>query len=189
MRLIIAIVFSLILMDSDAQIYSAPVFAPGNISPVSNNYFHSNRLKLNDSIPIKKWSFNTFSGLSTGFSFWKGGYASSVSVPIGLQLTRSLNNNLFAFGAVSVAPSYINFNQSFIHSDFSKIPGNSSSFMRNNNLGLYSRAELGLGYINDERTFQISASFGIEKNNYPFYMMGQPMNNNRNPVFIPSRNK
>ncbi len=186
MRLIIALVFLLMLKDSDAQTNMAPVFVPGNISGVSNNYFNPGRLKLNDSIPLKKWSFNTFSGLSTGFSFWKGGSASSVSVPFGLQLTRTLNNNLFAFGAVSVAPSYINFNQSFINSDFNKIPGNASSFMRNNNLGLYSRAELGLGYINDERTFQISASFGIEKNNYPFYM-GQQMNTNRNPVFIPSR--
>jgi hypothetical protein len=51
-----------------------------------------------------------------------------------------------------------------------------------NNFSLYSRAEIGLSYINDDRTFQISGSIGVERN--PYYMpmfaprYGNSINNN-----------
>src|SRR6218665_753464 len=63
-------------------------------------------------ISDKKWSLNHFATVNTGFSFFNGGSASMVSVPVGLQLTRKLNENLYAFAAVSGGPAYTNFNGS-----------------------------------------------------------------------------
>jgi hypothetical protein len=54
-----------------------------------------------------------YTGISTSFSFFKGGNATIVSAPLGLQLNRRLNNNLFAFAGVSAAPSYVNFRSSY----------------------------------------------------------------------------
>ncbi|MGI8638034.1 MAG: hypothetical protein ACR2KZ_21770 [Segetibacter sp.] len=118
----------------------------------------------------KKWFFSKYSGISTSFTFFKGGNATVVSAPVGLQLNRRLNNNLYAFAGVSVAPAYVNFNRSFMTTDATKFNGNNNLF-KSSSLGIYSRAELGLQYINDDRTFSISGSIGVERNNYamPFY--------------------
>lgn len=116
----------------------------------------------------KKWFLNSYSGISAGFGFFNGGNASIVSAPVGLQLNRRLNDNLYAFAAVSVAPSYINFNHPFLNSDISKVYQNNGLF-RSNNLGAYSRAELGLMYINDAKTFSISGSVSVQQGNFPVY--------------------
>ena len=50
-----------------------------------------------------------------------------------------------------------------------------SIFSTPGSVGLYSRAELGLQYINDERTFSISGSIGVERSSYPVL----PYNNTR----------
>ncbi|MEJ0104144.1 MAG: hypothetical protein WDO19_16970 [Bacteroidota bacterium] len=114
----------------------------------------------------KKWSVSSYSGISTGFTFFNGGNANFISAPIGLQLNRRLNNNLFAFAGISAAPAYVNFSHSFITSDINK--GNpNNSFFRSNSFGAYSRAELGLMYINDARTFSVSGSIGVERSSYP----------------------
>lgn len=136
----------------------------------------ANNIRLNDSALNKKWSFNKYTGLSTSFSFFKGGSASVVSAPIGLQLNRRLNNNLFAFAGVSVAPSYINFNQAFINGGSSKFNQN-NSFFKGSNVGVFSRAQLGLQYINDDRTFSISGSVGVERSNFPM------------PAYFPANNQ
>ncbi len=118
----------------------------------------------------KKWFFSKYSGISTSFTFFKGGNATVVSAPVGLQLNRRLNNNLYAFAGVSVATAYVNFNRSFMTTDATKFNGNNNLF-KSSSMGIYSRAELGLQYINDDRTFSISGSIGVERNNYamPFY--------------------
>lgn len=130
----------------------------------------------NDSTGTRKWSLHKFSGISTSFIGWKGGYAAVLSAPIGLQLNRAINNNVFAFAGVSVAPSYVNFHQAFMSTDVNKsLPGN--SYLRGtNSFRLYPRAEVGLSYTNDERTFQISGRLSVERNQY------------RMPLFIPYNN-
>lgn len=136
---------------------------------------------FSDSLSTKKWSLNKYSAISTSFIGWKGGSATSLSVPIGLQLNRRINNNLYAFAGVSVAPSYINFNQSFVNNNKAL---QANSFMyRPNNFGVYSRAELGLMYTNDEHTFQISGSFGVERRQFPqFGDFQQPLRVNKQPM-------
>src|SRR3712207_1698471 len=120
--------------------------------------------RVNDSAFKKKWFVSKYTGLSTSFSFFKGGSASVFSVPVALQLNRRLNNNLYAFAGITAAPSYVNLRSSFLNTDFSKT-GRQNSFNQAG-LGLYSRAELGLQYINDDRTFSISGSIGIERSDF-----------------------
>ena len=166
----------------------AQTFVPGSF--INNNYRGNfyNPVTMKDSTGQRKWSVTKYSGISTGITFFKGGSATFFSVPLALQLNRRLKNNLFAFAGVSVAPSYVNFNQSFLAGNFSKASVN-NPFFNSSNAGLYSRAELGLQYVNDERTFSISASLGIEKSSYalPYYT---PSNiKNSNPVYTHADNR
>lgn len=128
-----------------------------------------NSIRANDTAAKKKWFTSSYVGLNTSFSFFKGGNATVVSAPVGLQINRQLNNNLFAFAGVAVAPAYINFNQRFLTQPADK-NFQQSSFMKNNSLGIYSRAEVGLMYVNDARTFSISGSIGVERGSYPMMM-------------------
>ena len=139
---------------------------------------------LGDILSTKKWSFSRYSGISTSFTFFKGGNATIVSTPIELQVNRMLNNNLYAFANILVAPAYINFNRSFITTGFNKTnPGN--MFSGPNSLGVYSAASMGLMYINNDKTFSISGSISMEKNSYsmlPLY----PTNTSRPIPFRPA---
>jgi hypothetical protein len=135
---------------------------------------------VNDSISKKKWSLSKYSGISTSFSFFRGGNATVVSAPFGLQLNRRLNNNLFAFAGISAAPAYVSFNRSFMAADLNKANQN-NPFYKANSLAVYSRAELGLQYVNDEKTFSISGSFGVERSSYPAYQYNR-FNGTQNQV-------
>jgi hypothetical protein len=128
-----------------------------------------------------KWFFSSYRGLSTSVSFFKGGNASVFSAPMGLQLDRRLNNNLYAFANVTVAPSYISINPSYLsclNKNLTNSPFNQNSF------GLYPAASFGLMYINDAKTFSISGSISAERSMYPgvpYY----PMNGRtQSPVFL-----
>jgi len=145
---------------------------------LAQNNFH-------DSASNKKWSLNKFGGISTSFSFFRGGNATVVSAPIGLQLTRKLNNNLYAFAAVSVAPAYVNFNRSFLSSNANKGFQN-NSFLKSNSFDMYSRAEMGLMYINDNKTFSISGSISIERSSYPMFPVNQINNTKQNSFPAPN---
>lgn len=139
-----------------------------------------------DSIAQKKWFFSTYSAVSTSFNFFKGGNATVVSMPVGLQLKYRLNNNLYAFAGVSAAPAYINFNRSFLSADISKT-GQSNPFLKSgSSFGIYSRAEMGLMYINDQKTFSISGSFGIERSSYPVFPYNKINTLQPNPVVSPN---
>ena len=118
----------------------------------------------------KKWTFSKYVSLSASYSFFRGGNAATVAVPVGVQLSRSLTNNLFAFAGASLAPAYTRFNTTLLPADFIK-NGAANPFSQTGRLGMYSKAELGLGYTNDARTFTISGSIGIERNSYamPYY--------------------
>lgn len=119
----------------------------------------------------KKWFFSKYAGISTGFMAFRGGGGSFLSAPVGVQLYRQLNNNVYAFAGLSVAPSLFNYTTPFYQPK--------TSFMNANNLGVYSSAHMGLMYINDDRTFSISGSIGV--GNYygrsPYY---GPVNAPRN---------
>ncbi|MBS1598824.1 MAG: hypothetical protein JST75_11425 [Bacteroidetes bacterium] len=115
----------------------------------------------------KNWFFTRYGGITTGFSFYKGGSATFLAAPIGLQLNRKINNNVYAFAGISGAPAFVNFNNAFINSSVNK--SYPSILSTSNGFGMYSRAEIGLMYVNDARTFSISGSIGVERSSSPIY--------------------
>jgi hypothetical protein len=123
----------------------------------------------------KKWSLQPYAGFSTTFSSFRGGSASILSVPLVLQLTRQLNNNLYAFAGIYAAPSYVNFNRAFMNTPMGKF--------NSGNMSLYSGVEGGLMYINDQRTFSISGSIRVEQNNFPAYPYYNPNNLQKQPFY------
>jgi hypothetical protein len=143
---------------------SAQSFFPGSL-PYQRWYPGTSPwAQLDSNVAVKKkWSLQPYGGLSAGMLFWKGGNASYLSAPIGLQLTRSLSPRVFAFASVSAAPSLVRFGQL-------AAPKNAGlqGMYKPYQLGVYSRAELGLGYTNEAHTFQITGSIGIQRNDYPF---------------------
>ena len=144
---------------------------------------NSNRALENN--PNKKLFFSSYKSISTSYMFFNGGSAFVVAAPIGMQLNYKLNNNLFAFAGASVAPAYVNFNRSFISSDINKMyPYNG---LRSNGVGLYSRAEMGLMYVNDARTFSISGSIGVERSSNPFLPYQQTNAARSNHLITPNR--
>ena len=183
MRTLVLVTILLISVTS----LHAQQFLPGSF--IDNNYRGGmlNKVYQSDSsAKKKKWFFSNYSGISTSFTSFKGGTATVVSAPIGLQLNRTINNNLYAFAGVSVAPAYVNFNRTFMTTDANKFNLNNNLF-KSSSLGIYSRAELGLQYINDDRTFSISGSIGVERNTYvmPFYNQ----NNNARSTNLISANR
>jgi len=177
-RLLIVILISSIAVK--AQTSSAVSLMDSIQNGPSLNSNHSLESNLN-----KKWFFSSYKSISTSYNFFNGGSAFVIAAPIGLQLNYKLNNNLFAFAGASVAPAYINFNRSFISSDVNKLYPNNG--FRSNSVGLYSRAELGLMYVNDARTFSISGSFGIERSNNPFFAYPQTNAARSNHLITPNR--
>jgi hypothetical protein len=102
-----------------------------------------------------------------------------------LQLNRRLNNNLYAFAGVSAAPAYINFNRAFLSPGIDKL--NPANGFKSNGFGLYSRADLGLMYINDARTFSISGSVGVERSGNPVLLYQQRNPAASNSLLTPGR--
>lgn len=175
MRVFIAIVMMLCLTAAKAQSVISNSWMPGMYgAPFTRT------IPLHDS--SSKWSFSKYASLSMGYSFYKGGSASFISAPVGIQLNRKLNNNLYAFTGVSVAPTYINFNSTFIPNNSNKLQN--SFFTKGNQLAMYGRAELGLMYVNDARTFSISGSIGVERSSAPVYYSAPA--SRQNPAFIPA---
>lgn len=100
----------------------------------------------------KKWFLTKTIGISTAFTSLGGTF---LSTPVGIQLNRQLTNNVYAFAALTVAPTFMQYNSPFYQ----------------NKLATYSAAHLGLMYVNDEKTFSISGSIGVSRNNYnPYYL-------------------
>jgi hypothetical protein len=180
MRTFLFICLLLCLTTSQAQTFLPGSFIDYNYRGNRFNSFNSKDSALSN----KKWSLNKYTAISTSFTGWKGGYATVISAPIGIQLNRAITDNVYAFAGLSIAPSYVNFHQSFMNTNFNKATSN-SIFYKPNNFNLPARAEIGIGYTNDEHTFSISGSVGIEKNSYPmqFYVpYNSTVNNNNTPV-------
>ncbi len=150
----------IIALIVSATVLKAQTFLP--LSYINNTY--GGRLAANthfNDSSQKKLFFTSFSGISTSYSFYKGSHATFFAAPVSLQLNRRLNNNLYAFAGITVAPAYVNFNRSFMSADVTIAALNASGPY------MYSGAALGLQYINDERTFSVSGSISVENNNYP----------------------
>ena len=130
----------------------------------------------------RKWFLTSYTNIGIGFNFFNGSTATVVSAPVGLQLNRQLNNNLYAFTGVSLAPTYINFNRSFLSSGVKPYTGNGS---KSDNFGLYSSVNVGLMYVNDARTFSISGSVGVARSSYPV-LLYPPANMQRINSFTPT---
>lgn len=160
----------------------AQMYLPGSFLDYSYRGNPANNIHFGDVASQKKWSLTKYSNISTSFSFFKGGNAMIIAAPMGLQLNRRLTNNLYAFAGVSIAPAYISLHSSFMNPGADKM--NAGSRFNSNSLGLYSRAELGLMYVNDERTFSISGSVGIERSNSPMPVFA-PLNVNQNKPALP----
>lgn len=173
---ILLMFFFFVTVKSQTVVSPAVRFYPQQ-SAINNGHLH-------DSLSVPKWFFSKYSGLSTSVSFFKGGNASIFSAPMGLQLNRRLNNNWYAFANVSVAPSYISINPSYLSGFNKNFPNNR---FQQNSLGLYPAASLGLMYVNDAKTFSIFGSVSAERGYYPgmpFY----PSNNvAQPPLFMPAR--
>jgi hypothetical protein len=175
------IIFSALLICTISV--DAQTVVPVSIMDYMRPLMFGRNIPETDSTTNKKWFVTSSAGISTSISFFKGGHATAIAVPLTLQLNRRLNNNWYAFAAVSAAPAYINMFGNY------GVPGklsSSSNFMQPGNLGIYSRAELGLMYVNDAKTFSISGSIGIEKNNYGS-MAGFPVNTVRPNPALPRK--
>lgn len=147
------------------------VTAQTPLTDMPGNSLQQSIQKLN-----KKWSLSKYIGSSIGFGSFNTGNVSVFSVPVGLQLNRQLNKNLYAFAGLSVAPAYINFNGSFLNNDVKVMQ---QSLNRYNQFATFTRAELGLMYVNEQKTFSISGSFGVQQGGItPFYPM-QSINTSR----------
>jgi hypothetical protein len=129
----------------------------------------------------KKWFLTSYSNIGIGFNFFNGGTATVVSAPVGLQLNRQLNNNLYAFTAVSLAPTYVNFNSSFLSPGTKPYTGNA---LKSDYFGLHPSVNMGMMYVNDARTFSISGSIGVERSSYP--ILYPPANMQRINTFTPT---
>ena len=115
----------------------------------------------------RKWSVTPYSVIGVGISYFNGRSATIVSAPIGLQLNRRLNNNLYAFTGVSLAPTYVSLNRPFA------LPGNkfySGNDFKSGYFGAYPSVNMGWMYVNDAKTFSVSGSVSIQKSNDPVFM-------------------
>ena len=181
MRIILVLIVMIIGSALKAQ-----TLLPGSFMDYTYRGTYAHNIPVQDSLSKKKWSFSKYASLSASYSFFKGGSASVIAAPIGFQVNRQLTNNLYAFAGVSLAPAFINFNSNtFLTSDFSKANPN-NAFLHSNSFGVYSRAEVGLMYVNPERTFSISGSIGVERSSTPAFYY--PVNTGKqNNVVVPNR--
>ena len=159
---------------------------PGSYGNYLQQHPFAGNNRFKDSTADKKWFISKYAGISSGVSFFNGGSATVLAIPAGIQLTRRLTDNWYAFAGVSVAPTYINFDHSFQSVNTNK-SGQANNFLTSNRFDMYSRAELGLMYINDQKTFSISGSIGIERSSYPVLPYSQINNTKTNHVMSANR--
>ena len=121
----------------------------------------------------RKWFVTSYSNVGVGVNFFNGHTATVVSAPVGLQLNRQLNDNLYAFTGVSLTPTYVNFNHSFLSPG---IKANTANGFKSDYFGLNPSINMGLMYVNDARTFSILGSVGVQRSYYPLLPYYSPTN-------------
>jgi hypothetical protein len=112
------------------------------------------------------WFFSKYAAISAGTTFSPSGYSTFLSAPIGLQLNRQLNNNLYAFMGVYAAPTIVSYNH-VANQPFTKayMPYSPNPYSLSINPGI----QMGLMHVNDAGTFSISGSIRVERSSYPLY--------------------
>jgi hypothetical protein len=120
--------------------------------------------------PNRKWQLRPYASLSAGYMFLNGGGTSYLSAQTGVALFHPLSKNISAFGAVSASPVLFNVNRLYTDPALNS----SNSFSHPYNLGLNAGVQAGLMYTNDDKTFSISGSVGIDRGSYPLYPANRP---------------
>lgn len=165
------ILFAAILLSAVAVKAQSPL-GFGAMNGMQPAFFRHFDQRADTSHLQKKWFITKYAGISAGFVGFNGGGSSFLSAPMGLQINRQLTNNVYAFAGVTVAPSLFPNSNNFYQ------PGGIKNYglMNANNFGTYSAAHVGLMYINNDKTFSISGSFGVGRRSYtgyaPFYGPG-----------------
>jgi hypothetical protein len=167
----------LFIVMAFATALQAQTTLPGSFQNNAYGNTLATHKNMYDSGSPKKWFVTSYTGITAGYSFFRGGGASFVAAPISFQLNRRLTNNLYAFAGITAAPTYFNFNRAFTNTNVNKINAR-NTFYQPGNLSMYSAATMGLMYINDARTFSVSGSISVERNNYPSLYNNQ-LNTNR----------
>nr|MBA4168156.1 hypothetical protein [Chitinophagaceae bacterium] len=127
MRFILLILISLSFLPVTSQTpldYNRPAFFATQTS-VTSSPWH------------KQWQVSTFGGLYTSYGFLNHGNAAILSAPVGLQLTRRLNTNWYAFARLSTAPAFFNFNSLLRDPGFNKIYSGNNMLFNTNRVGVY----------------------------------------------------
>lgn len=168
-----AIMISAVSMKAQSSL----MFDPG--TGIQPGFRHFNHTVDSGSIG-KKWFFTKYASISTGFIGFNGGNATFLSAPMGLQINRQLTNNVIAFAGLSVTPAYFHYNRPL----YQPAANMNKGFMNVNQFDTYPAAQMGLMYINNERTFSISGSIGVRRSNYNYYQT--PFYNPANPA-MPGR--
>lgn len=166
MQMIRTILFAAILISAGAVKAQSPL-SFGSMNGMQPGFRHFNQLPDSNHLQ-KKWFVTKYAGISTGFVAFNGGSGTFLSAPVGLQINRSLTNNVVAFAGVSVAPTFFHFNGgSFYQPGVNK----TNRFMNANanNFDVNPSAYIGMMYTNDERTFSISGSIGVSRSSYNGY--------------------
>ena len=164
MRIILTLFASAIFCTTNAQ---APL-PVDRLSYVQFQPFAATSILSDSNHSNQKWFVTKSVGMSTGFSFYNGGSATFLSVPVGLQLNHPLTNNVVAFAGIYAVPTLDRFSGTLGDPAQNKsYPGN---FMSNSyHFGVHPMAQMGLMYVNDARTFSISGSIGVSSDSYPAY--------------------
>lgn len=186
-RSILFVAVVILAMAAKAQV---PVSMGGMYGAQSS--FRNFSQALDSGKQQKKWFVTKYASLSAGFVGFRGGSASFISAPVGVQLNRQLTNTLYAFAGVEIAPTYLHMNNAFMQPGIIGKNNNMGFMGGNNNLSINPAARVGLMYVNPDRTFSISGSIGVSRNNYNgFYgyppVYGPAYNAGSNPVFQNSR--
>lgn len=158
------ILFAAVLMSGMAVKAQVAPSSFGTMGATPSAFIRPQQVSDTNSMQ-KKWFVTKYAGVSTGFVAFRGGGGSFLSVPLALQVNRQLTNNLYAFGAVSVAPYIFHNNRAPYQTAISR----NHSFMQANNFSAWSDAKMGVMYINNERTFSISGSIGVSRGSYNSY--------------------
>lgn len=122
-------------------------------------------VRLLDSTVPKKWFVSSYTSLSAGFIGFKGGSASYIAAPIGIQLNRALNNKWTAFGGVSMTPVLLTHHSMQAASSAKGFP-NSFMSANLNRFTVNPAAYLGANYTSGNHSFQVEARIVFDRGNY-----------------------
>jgi hypothetical protein len=120
--------------------------------------------------PNQKWQIRPYASLSAGYIFLNGGGTSYLAAQTGIALVHPLTKNVSAFAGVSASPVLFSINSLYT----SPAMNSTNGFSRPYNLGLNTGIQAGLIYTNDDKTFSISGSVGIERGSNPLYPVNRP---------------